>query len=189
MGYDAPQIGTDLIDPGRSVANDDLAQAGASDLNEFYNGIDASRGTDPHLTALGHSYGSLTTGLALRQQNGVDDMAIFGSPGLGTSHIQDIDVPAEHVYPIEAKNDVVADFGAFGIDPSHMDGMTGLSAKDAVLPGEHYRASEGHSEYLNNDTTSRHNMAALISGNRDRLVYDDGQGVGDVLSWLVPGTY
>ena len=192
LGYDAPQMGTDLINPGRSVANDDLAQAGAKDLNDFYNGIDASRDVDPHLTALGHSYGSLTTGLALQQQNGVDDMAIFGSPGLGTSHIEDIDVPDGHAYRIEAKNDVVADAGGtapFGIDPSHMDGMTGLSAKDADLLGERFGASGGHSEYLNDNTTSQHNMAALIAGSRDRLIYDDGQGAGDVLSWPIPGTY
>jgi hypothetical protein len=32
-------------------------------------------------------------------------------------------------------------------------------------------------------------MAAVISGNSERLVYDDGRGAGDVLSWPVPGTY
>ncbi|MRJ76602.1 alpha/beta hydrolase [Aeromicrobium sp. SMF47] len=189
IGYDAPQMGMDLVNPGRSVLNDDLAQAGAGDLNDFYNGIDASRDDDPHLTALGHSYGSLTTGLALQQQNGVDDMVIFGSPGLGTSDIGDIDVPDDHSFRIEAKNDAVADGGVFGIDPSHMDGMTGLSAKDAELGGEEFEASGGHSEYLNGDTTSQHNMAAVISGNSDRIVYDDGRGAGDVLSWPVPGTY
>jgi hypothetical protein len=192
LGYDAPQMGSDLVNPGRSVFNDDLAQAGATDLNDFYNGIDASRETDPHLTALGHSYGSLTTGIAMQQQNGVDDMVIFGSPGLGTSHVEDFDVPDGHSYRIEAKNDFVADTGgttSFGIDPSYMDGMTGLSAKDADLDGEQFDASGGHSEYLNDDTTSQHNMAAVISGNNDRLVYDDGRGAGDLLSWPVPGTY
>jgi hypothetical protein len=189
IGYDAPQMGMDLVDPGRSVLNDDLARAGADDLNDFYNGIDASRETDPHLTALGHSYGSLTTGIALQEQNGVDDMVIFGSPGLGTSHLGDIDVPPDHSFRIEAKGDPVADGGVFGIDPSHMDGMTGLSAKDTELSGEQFDASGGHSEYLNDDTTSQHNMASVISGNSDRLVYDDGRGAGDVLSWPVPGTY
>jgi len=189
IGYDAPQLDSELLNPNRSVASDDLAVAGADDLNAFYNGIDASREVDPHLTALGHSYGSLTTGLALQSQNGVDDMVIFGSPGLGTSHLGDIDVPQDHSFRIEAKWDPVADAGAFGIDPSHMDGMTGLSAKDVDLGSQHYDASGGHSEYLNGDTTSQHNMAAVISGNSDRLVFDGGQGAGDILSWPVPGTY
>ena len=193
LGYDAPQLHVgDVLDPDRSVANDDLAQTGAKDLRDFYNGIDASRDVDPHLTALGHSYGSLTTGIALQGQTGVDDMVIFGSPGLGTSDLGDIDVPSDHSFRIEAKGDPVADLGGsdgFGIDPSHMDGMTGLSAKDADLAGEQFDASGGHSEYLNNDTTSQHNMASVVSGNSDRLVFDDGRGAGDVLSWPVPGTY
>jgi hypothetical protein len=112
-------------------------------------------------------------------------MVIFGSPGLGTSDIGDIDVPSDHSFRIEAKGDPVADGGVFGIDPSHMDGMTGLSANEY----EDFEASGGHSEYLNDDTTSQHNMASVISGNSDRLVYDDGRGFGDVLSWPVPGTY
>ena len=66
---------------------------GGADLARFYEGIDASRRADPHLTALGHSYGSLTTGYALQQAHGVDDAVLFGSPGLGTDHVDDLHVP------------------------------------------------------------------------------------------------
>ena len=59
-----------------------LARAGGEDLAAFYQGVNASRTDDPHLTALGHSYGSLTTGYALQHDGtGVDDAVLFGSPG------------------------------------------------------------------------------------------------------------
>jgi len=106
LGYEAPQW--DGVVGDGSVLSDELAVAGARDLADFYRGVDASRASDPHLTALGHSYGSLTTGLALQEQTGVDDMVIFGSPGLGTSHVEDLDVPSDHVFRIEARRDVVA---------------------------------------------------------------------------------
>ncbi len=189
LGYDAPQLDSSALLPSRSVANDDLAQTGAEDLNGFYNGLDAARDTDPHLTALGHSYGSLTTGLALQQQNGVDDLVIFGSPGLGTDHLDQIDVPADHAFRIEARRDVVADLGQFGIDPSHLDGVTGLSAERAEVGLDVFEESLGHSEYLSNDTTSQHNIASIVAGSSDRIVHDGGKGIGDLLSWPVPGTY
>lgn len=188
LGYEAPQWGGTL-DPDRSVAIDALAQAGSTDLASFYNGIDASRDVDPHLTALGHSYGSLTTGLALRNQTGVDDAVIFGSLGLGSDHLSDLDVPEGHFYRIEARRDVVADLGQFGIDPSHMDGVGGLSAEAATIAGQRFDESLGHSEYLTNDTTSQHNIAVTVAGVPDRMVLDGGKGIGDVLSWPVPGTY
>ena len=50
------------------VSHDDLARAGAHDLAGFYDGIGAShQGVPAELTAIGHSYGSLTTGLALQE--------------------------------------------------------------------------------------------------------------------------
>jgi hypothetical protein len=192
LGYEAPQM-RDALDPfGTSVGSDELAQRGSGNLAAFYNGLDASRDTDPHLTALGHSYGSLTTGLALQNQTGVDDAVFFGSPGIGTDHIGDLDVPEGHAFRVEARNDVVADLGgtaSFGIDPSHLDGMVGLSAEESEIDGQTFAESTGHSAYLNDETTSQHNMAVTVAGIPDRMVEDGGHGVGDWLSWPVPGTY
>ena len=188
LGYEAPQWDTTL-DPNRSVAGEGAAQVGAKDLASFYNGIDASRDTDPHLTALGYSYGSLTTGLALQNQTGVDDAVIFGSSGIGTSHLSDLDIPDDHFYRIEARRDVVADLGQFGIDPSHLDGVRGLSAEAEEIGGTRYAESLGHSEYLRNDTTSQHNIASIVGGSPDQIVEDGGKGIGDILSWPLPWTY
>ena len=81
---------------------------------------------DPHLTALGHSYGSLTTGYALQHDGtGIDDAVLFGSPGAGTWERDDLHVPDGHLFVAEADDDPVADFGGtapFGRDPSHMVG-------------------------------------------------------------------
>lgn len=192
IGYQAPQIGFEGFNPfdSDSVLHDHLARAGGADLAKFYRGIDASRTTDPHLTALGHSYGSTTTGFALQEQTGVDDAVFFGSPGIGTSHIEDVQVPAGHTYRIEARNDFVADTGLFGIDPSYIDGMTGLSAREVTLSdGRHPLESTGHSGYLTQDSTSQYNMSVVVAGLADRRVEDDGRGLGDIGSWPIPGTY
>jgi hypothetical protein len=189
LGYEAPQWDEWYDLGGRFVTSDSSAQAGAASLADFYRGIDASRADDPHLTALGHSYGSTTTGIALQQQTGVDSAVVFGSPGLGTSHVEDLDVPDGQVFRIEARRDPVADLGNFGIDPTYVDGVTGLSAREATLDGTTYRESTGHSAYLSRDTTSQHNIAAVVAGAADRMVLDDGRGAGDLLSWPVPGTY
>jgi len=192
IGYQAPQPGFEGFNPldSDSVLRDDSARAGGADLAEFYRGIDASRTTDPHLTALGHSYGSTTTGFALQEQTGVDDAVFFGSPGIGTSHVGDIQVPEGHTYRVEARNDFVADTGRFGIDPTYVDGVTGLSAREETLPdGRRLAESTGHSDYLTQDSTSQYNMSVVVAGLPDRRVEDDGRGLGDIGSWPIPGTY
>jgi len=183
LGYDAPQW-DGIAFPSRSVASDDLARTGGEDLAQFYAGINDSRSVDPHLTALGHSYGSTTTGEALQHEGtGVDDAIIFGSPGLGTSDRGDLDVPENHLFRIEARRDPVADLAQFGIDPTWLDDVEGLSAKETEIDGESYGESVGHSEYLADGTTSQHNMAVTVAGMPDRQVSDDGRGAGDVLTW------
>ncbi len=66
------------------VAQQDRASDGAPELANFYRAIDAtSNKADPHIVALGHSYRSLTQGLALQTPGGhpVDDAVFYGSPG------------------------------------------------------------------------------------------------------------
>jgi hypothetical protein len=96
IGYDTPQVRlpddpADLPAVARGlyqVSHDDVATAGAADLARFYDGIVAARGGAPlNLTAIGHSYGSLTTGLALQQpgRHEVDAAIFYGSPGIGAA--------------------------------------------------------------------------------------------------------
>ncbi len=194
IGYQAPQLGWDLIGEG-SVAGDHAAQLGAAQLVPFLRGIDAARDHDAHLSVLGHSYGSTTAGLALQQSTGVDDVVLFGSPGVGTNHLADLSVQKGHTYYIEARWDPVGDLGHFGLDPSHLDGIEHASARESTvvdpLTGEirHFAEVTGHGAYLADDSTSQYNMSVVVAGVPDRRVVDGGQGIGDALSWPIPGTY
>lgn len=174
LGYEAPQW-NGVLDGQSSVLRDALAREGAADLAAFYGGINAARDPDPHLTALGHSYGSTTTGIALQSDTGVDDLVVFGSPGIGAGDLSALRIPDGHAYRIEAENDFVADSGTFGADPSQVPGMIGLSAEhsgiDSPLECKILEASSGHSEYLTPGTTSQHNIASIVAGLPERAVH------------------
>lgn len=191
IGYQAPQNTLGSYFGEDSVLVDDAAQAGAKKLSPFLQGIDTARDNDAHLTALGHSYGSTTTGFALQNNTGVDDAVFFGSPGVGTAQLEDIKVPDGHSTYIEAKNDVVGDFGAFGIDPTHMDGMHQGESAEARHPGDGrvLTGVEGHSAYLHDGSTSQYNMSVIVGGMSDRAIHGDTSGAGDIGSWPIPGTY
>ena len=181
LGYDVP---AGVL----AVGTPDAARVGGADLARFYEGVDASRHTDPHLTALGHSYGSLTTGYALQHAVGVDDAVMFGSPGIGTDHVDTLHVPAGHTGVVEAPWDPVADLGWFGDDPNRLEGVTGLSARAATLPdGTASAGSVLHAEYLTPGSTSQYNIAATIAGLPEQRILDPGIGVGDVVRGAIDG--
>lgn len=169
IGYDAPQVSD-----GAAVLTPDPAIRGGSDLAGTLDGIDASRVDDPHLTAIGHSYGSTTTGYALQQATGVDDAALFGSPGSSGDDISDFNLPPDRLAVIEADDDPVTDAGIFGTDPGRLDGASGLSALEARHPdGSTLHQSFGHSEYLTPGTTSQYNLAATVAGLHDERIEGD----------------
>jgi len=195
IGYQTPREGWDLLSSDRSAFSTTLARHGAARLAPFLQGIGAARVRDAHLTLLGHSYGSTTAALALRQNTGVDDAVFFGSPGLGTSHLEDLRIADGHAYYIEAGQDPVGDLGTLGIDPSHLAGLQHASARAATVAdpqtGEirHLTGVTGHSSYLLDGSTSQYNMSVVVGGVPDRRLYDRGEGIGDLLSWPAPGAY
>lgn len=188
LAYEAPQWG-DTWRPSRSVVNDEAAQRGADRLSAFYTGLDAARENSVHLTALGHSYGSLTTGLALQQGTGVDDAVFFGSPGLGTSDVRELGLQPGRAYVVEARGDYVADLARFGIDPNQLRGITSLSAEAEQTEGRSLFESTGHSGYLADDTTSQFVIAAVVAGAPHLAPRDSGRGLGDALQTPVPGSH
>ncbi len=189
LGYEPPA--TDEPGDYVDVIGGGAAQDGAAKLARFDQGINTSRPDDPHLTALGHSYGSLTTGIALQQDTGVDDAVFFGSPGIsdqpygggiaGRSTDQ-LHIPGGHAYTLEADGDPVADVGniahgRFGEDPGSMEGMRQLATHEATskFDGRPLAASTGHSEYTlttpdGTDSTSKYNMAAVVAGLPDLTI-------------------
>ena len=53
----------------------------------------------------------------------------------------------------------------------------------------HFAEVTGHSSYLVDDSTSQYNVSVVVAGLPDRRVFDRGEGVGDVLSRPIRGTY
>lgn len=182
LGYDAPQWDT-MTEADRSVLLARSAEHGGADLARFYDGINATHQGDPHLTAIGHSYGSTTTGYGLQNvTTPVDDAVVFGSPGLGTGDVSDLRVPDGHVGVIEAHKDPVADFGRFGTDPNQISEVAPLASHAATAPdGTPLRGSEGHSEYLVPGTTSQHNIGATVAGLPEDRVVGTDKDIGDYL--------
>ena len=178
LGYQAPQWNTTLS--GDSVALSGAAQDGGRDLAEFYRGLNASRTTDPDLTALGHSYGSTTTGYALHETTGVDRAAFFGSPGLGVDHLPQLQVPTGQSYYAEAKWDPVGDLGRFGFDPSSLEGMKHLQTGAATTTdGTGLDGVSGHTSYLQDRSTSQYNLAVVVAGHQEDAIYGNNKGITD----------
>lgn len=109
LGYDAPQTPDRL--GSLAVMGDERAELGGRALNGFMAGLSATHeGGDPHVTAIGHSYGSRTVGAATQQAGGVpglDDIILVGSPGVGVDRAEDLGVGKEHVFVGAAEHDVV----------------------------------------------------------------------------------
>ncbi len=176
LGYQAPQWGTTFA--GDSVALSGAAEDGGRDLADYFRGINSSRMTDPDLTALAHSYGSTTTGYGLQHEGtGVDRAVFFGSPGLGTSDLGDLHVPDGSAYYAEAKWDGVGDIGRFGADPSGLEGMNHLQTGDASSDdGRSFDGVTGHSDYLQDGSTSQYSMAQVVGGHPEDAI--EGKNVG-----------
>ncbi|MFF7883384.1 alpha/beta hydrolase [Streptomyces sp. NPDC020794] len=111
LGYDAPQMPASEFVHNADVVSMDDAKAGATTYNQFMAGISATNEhSDPHITAIGHSYGSLTVGQAAQQHGGIpgaDDIILVGSPGTGADHAEDLNIGKDHVFVGAAANDPV----------------------------------------------------------------------------------
>lgn len=139
LGYDAPQLSVDDITGNTDVMFTDHAEAGASAYGEFMSGIAATNHHEnPHLTAVGHSYGSLTVGQAAQRDGGipgVDDIVLVGSPGTGAESAADLGVGRGHVYVGAAENDPVTRMPAKGEAQGMGMGALGGASVGAALGG------------------------------------------------------
>ncbi|MCV7079886.1 alpha/beta hydrolase [Mycobacterium szulgai] len=179
LGYDAPG---NLKD----VTQDWLARKGSGPLNNFYKGLAAASNVPyQHITAFGHSYGSLTTSLALQRGSPVSDVVLYGSPGVEINDAAQLGVAPGHAFYEVGVNDFVAEtiseLGAFGAAPQDVPGMIELSVKTGMAPGGargdgllHERAY-GHSEYAREGSNNQlrmsgYNMAAVLAGLPDDVI-------------------
>ncbi|MFI6724987.1 alpha/beta hydrolase [Streptomyces atratus] len=109
LGYDAPQSPDGL--GSLAVMGDERAEKGGGAFDGFMGGLVATNEhEDPHLTAIGHSYGSRTVGAATQREGGipgVDDIVLVGSPGVGVDRAEDLGVGKDHVFVGAAEHDIV----------------------------------------------------------------------------------
>ncbi|MFT4084427.1 MAG: alpha/beta hydrolase [Nocardioides sp.] len=207
IGYDAP----DKTDDGTGddhywtgLSNESRAVDGGRLLGHAIDGLTTMRDDDPHLTIIGHSYGSTTAtyGVDDARPGEVDDLVLAGSPGAGTEHdhASDLTVPDGHVYVARNSGDPIAEIGdhpdltgagaglALGPDPAADDfGAIRVEAEDVDRDD---RGSQGwianHTSYFDHDTESLANIAHVATGDyahvttTDPVVADDDPGLRDI---------
>lgn len=170
IGYDAP-LGADVLFDGD-------AEDGARLLTGLVDGIHASRavtGSDPHMTIVGHSYGSLVTGIAAAGSPiRADDLVLIGSPGVGVSTAPELGFTDDHIYvgTGDRFSDPVAESGFFSRKPQsdyfggtrfQTDGGANAWTRQDMLP------ASGHSEYYDQNTESLWNISAVVLGRPDMV--------------------
>ena len=156
LGYDTPEgataLGTGAADPG------------AEALPQFVEGIRAQRSERLHWTVIGHSYGSLVTGMAESGQGlDVDETVLVGSPGVGVDHASDLG--DGNVWVGLADWDLVGYSGWFGPNPHDKGfGATRFHTGDV----------SGHSSYFNEGSESLRNIGLIAAGYLDEVNVNDG---------------
>lgn len=182
LGYEPPaapdpaNLGSDL----GPILNDDIAQAGARNLAGYLQSVDAA---NPHaqISLLGHSYGSLTSSLALQQLHdqgihAVDDAVFYGSPGLELYAPSQLGLDPGHAFVMQAPQDFVtgviaptAALHGWGINP-YSGILPELSSQAGVSPDGILREGVGgHADYprAGSDGALRmsgYNLAAVVAG-------------------------
>ncbi|MCS0639448.1 alpha/beta hydrolase family protein [Streptomyces sp. LP05-1] len=166
LGYDAPQ---DIVfdSPFSHYAND-----GAPAYNRFMDGLDVSHTGDsePHRTAIGHSYGTTLIGSAARQGDlNADDVVLAGSPGVQVPKAEQMDVPKGHVWNEEADGDPVPDIGRYGHGGTDWDGPWAIPSDQRFGAHQMDTDTEGHSDYWDENTLSLRNQAHVVVGQDDQV--------------------
>ena len=194
IGYDAPDNlpwaeGWDAA----GVITEEMATDGGERLADTLDGLRATRDGEPaHLTAIGHSYGSTTTGHAAHDHGiPVDDLVFVGSPGVGgdTNHVGDTGVDTYHVWAGANSRDPIANLGnhgwthgetvfgaGLGDDPAEDDfGASRFRAESTTRAddGVGLDAFDDHSKYFDHDTESLYDISQIVNGNYDAVAPAD----------------
>ncbi len=156
-GYDAPD-GLPALS-SIEVMTDGKARTGGVQLAGFLGAVGLE--TSSLTTVIGHSYGSLTVGHAIRNGMTADRVVFIGSPGVGVDHVRDFpDGAVGEYYAAEVHGDPVAALERFGDSPTDPDfGATVYDAGNADSLSPLGR----HSEYFD-DGTAVSNLRTIVSG-------------------------
>jgi pimeloyl-ACP methyl ester carboxylesterase len=127
--------------------------------------VQAARDVLPHLTVIGHSYGSTTVGTALRErETGTDDVVLVGSPGPNIDRAAQLHLPAGHVFVGASSRDPVSYLDRFGADPTQASfGATRFQAEDPTRNS--WRLDfDDHSKYFDAGSESLANIVDVVTG-------------------------
>ncbi|MFJ5677607.1 alpha/beta hydrolase [Streptomyces sp. NPDC093097] len=188
LGYDAPQ--------GPEVADTERGKRGGADFGNFLGGIQAThQGDRPHVTAIGHSYGSFTVGQAAQREGGIpaDDIILVGSPGTGAQKAEDLGVGADRVWVGAADSDLVTHApskseSAWGIATGPINGgiahltdphelWFGQDPASDDFGGNRFSVAFGnpkssHSNYFNPEGgDSLDNMGKIVTGHPEKVTF------------------
>jgi pimeloyl-ACP methyl ester carboxylesterase len=162
LGYAAPDW--------REVPFATRARAGgrmlAADLASFDSGRSVDGGGLPHVTLVGHSYGSTVVGATAQAgPKRADDLVLVGSPGVLAGNARELGLPGRRVYVGEAPFDPVADLGVFGADPG--DAAFGATPiRTDPEPGRPWpvQLAGAHTGYFDPGSESLRNIARVVVG-------------------------
>ena len=189
LGYDAPGK-ADLNQPQNipGIISPFLAKAGSDRLAGFMNGMQASRdygAGDAHMTLVGHSYGSSTSGMAATKvkYGVIDDLVLCGSPGMGTYDAKNYHIDQNHLWVSGVpKGDSVQGMGAIrggivgSLGKNPMDSDSGFSHlsddatgspkynKDAPASKPFNFNFDNHSIYLEDGTETLQDIGRVVAG-------------------------
>ncbi|NUR79475.1 MAG: hypothetical protein HOQ21_03380 [Dermatophilaceae bacterium] len=214
MGYDAPQVHEIVSSVDRNVLNPKVARENAAALADFVTGVEAARDRPAHQTVWAHSYGATLAGFATLRTSAIDDVAVFGAPGLPFTDLAQTALKPGALNVLGAIGDDVFSYGwvVHGTRAQDVGRALRLSTFAPKHPGtgcNHWmrprssfvdvgRTSTGHSDYLRAGTDSAHNLVAVAAGRPDlrimqgadeRACTTTGPSLGsDALRWprLVP---
>ena len=182
IGYDAP----DNVPWGEGwdaagVVGEQMASAGGDRLADAIDGLRASHDGPPaHLTVIGHSYGSTTTGLAAHEHGlRAEDVVLVGSPGAGAhaAHAPDLGLGAGHVWVGAASRDPVSwlgDHGWVGTGTATGGGGLGTDPSTDDFGARRFEAESDdravvaslsdHERYFDPGSESLHNISEIVTG-------------------------
>ncbi len=168
LDYDAPSW-----DPNATSA--DAARAGGgylvSDVDGYRAAAEAA-GHDPHVTALGHSYGSVAVGYAAMHGLAADDIAFLGSPGVGASGVDQLSPGAGHVWAGMTEHDPIVQATSgdwFTEDGSSTSPYDDAFGADLFGAGTEENLLGAHSAYYQDGSESLRNLGDIATGHYDAV--------------------
>jgi pimeloyl-ACP methyl ester carboxylesterase len=156
LGYDTPE--------GATALTDGAAKPGAEALPQFVEGIRVQRSERLHWTVIGHSYGSLVTGMAESQHGlDVDETVLIGSPGVGVDSADQL-------------GDGNVWVGLAAWDPVGYSGWFGPNPHDKGFGATRFHTGDisGHSSYFNEGSESLRNIGLITAGYLNEVNVNNG---------------